>query len=100
MVLESDASRMRKKKRERFKYSRAKWFKGCGSIDVSKCFFVKYIVSILPGIDFSVRTIMPSQSMLNSAEEITYLHQVGFNPLLIVRSALDLLHLTRRFQRN
>ena len=48
----------------------------------------------------SIRTQMPSQSKLNSAEEITYLHPVAFNPFLIVRSALDLLHLTRYFQRN
>ena len=44
---------------------------------------------------FCVRIKMPSQSMLNSLEEITYLHHIAFNPLLIIRSALDLLHLTR-----
>ena len=47
-----------------------------------------------------VRTKMPSQYMLNSAEEITSLYHVAFNPLLLDRSALDLLHLTRFFQRN
>ena len=48
----------------------------------------------------TVRTKMPSQSMLNTAEEITSLHYAAFNPLLLGRSALDMLHLTRYFQRN
>ena len=36
---------------------------------------------------------MPSQSTFSSAEEITSLHHVAFNSLLLGRSALDLLHL-------
>ena len=36
----------------------------------------------------------------NSAEEITCLRHVTFNPLLVTRSALDLIHLTRDFQQN
>ena len=44
-----------------------------------------------------VRTKMPSQYMLNSAVEITSLHHVAFNSLLLGRSALDLLHLSRYF---
>ena len=47
-----------------------------------------------------VRTKMPSQSMLNSVEEITSLHHVALNQLLLGLSALDLIHLTRYFQRN
>ena len=39
-----------------------------------------------------IGTKIPLQSMFDSAQEITYLHHVSFNPLLLVRSALDLLH--------
>ena len=38
---------------------------------------------------------MPSKSMFNRAEKITCLRHVDFNPLLLGRSALDLLHLTK-----
>ena len=46
-----------------------------------------------------VRSQMPLQSMLNAAEEITYLHHGAFNPLLD-RFALDLMQFTRYFQRD
>ena len=46
---------------------------------------------------YSVDTKMTAHYMFNSALEITCLHHVAYNPLLRVRSATDLLHLTRYF---
>ena len=39
-------------------------------------------------------------SIFNSTQKITCSHHVAFNPILLARSALDLLHFIRYFQRN
>ena len=49
---------------------------------------------IKPKISISIDSKMPSHSMFKSAQEISCFHHVVFNPLLLFRFALDLLHLT------
>ena len=51
------------------------------------------------GIKIAVNTEMPFHSIFNSAEEITCSRHVSINRLLLAQSALDILHLTRYFQR-